>query len=272
MHPERRKHLGELLGNARRRADRAYFEGAHPLQVSPRYRRRVHGPGLTQWDMDRLLGFAAGSFYGAFERGQIENPPYATLRQIGELLNLTDNEWEYLNSLLRNWHAPRSLHPGPSLPEGYEEMLNLYAGPAYANDVGWRVLARNKEADLLFPGSRMPENTMRWLLLDEDARSTYLPEWEDKWARRALPAVRAAWAAHPDNETLAELNADLLADPVVGPIYRGRLEPFVHSDTDLRPMVHGTTGERGRVRLHVMEPRGARGGAIVMQLVWIPDE
>ncbi len=272
MRPEFREHLGGLLASARQRADRERFEREHPDAVPAAYRRRAHGPGLTQWDMDRLLGRPEGSFYGRFERGRIENPPYAVLRRIGELLDLSDNEWEYLNVLLRDGNEPRPLHAAPALPEGYAEMLDLYTGPAYANDVGWQVLASNKEADRLFPGGRVPDNTMRWLLLDEDARTTYLPDWEDKWVRRALPAVRAAWAAHPDNESLAELNADLLADPVVGPIYRGRLQPFVHSDTDLRPMVHGTTGRRGRIRLHVMEPRGARGAVTVMQLVWLPDD
>jgi MmyB-like transcription regulator ligand binding domain len=261
---ERREKLGSLLANARLRLDRSALEAKYPGRMTPRPRGRGR---VTQYDMDALLGFSEGWFYGPLERGQLPEPQEAVLLKTAELLGLTDQECEYLLMYALPAKPP---YRSVELPDGYREVLDNYRGPAYINDVGWNLLPGmyNEEAERLIGGIPDGFNFMRWLMLDKQVREERLVDFWEIWAPHALPVVRATYVAHPHNETLARLDADLRADPEIGPVYTGEVSPFPHTDGDLRPIVHGTTGELGWVRMNVLAVRGAE--ATLMLLNWTP--
>ncbi|AEW99111.1 MmyB family transcriptional regulator [Streptantibioticus cattleyicolor] len=273
---ERRQKLS-FLREKRDSVDRSSFEARYPVEVPRRLPGRGrHAPGLTLVEMGRLLGLRDGSWYADLERGQVDNAPVDRLFKVAELLDLTPRQYEFLCVYACR---PKPGYPAAGLPGGYREVLDLYQGPAYFQDAGWNLLRPkmyNAAAEALFNGIPDDFNFIRWVLLERSVRRppeggrrhAWLPDFWQVWAPRALPVVRAAYVARPDNATLARLHADLAADPEIGPIYQGRLPPYPHTDGDLRPFVHGSTGERGMVRINVLTPRGSDD--TLMLLNWHP--
>ncbi len=273
---ERREKLA-FLREARDGVDRSVFEERHPVEVPRQFPGRGRrAPGLTLDEMGRLLGLRDGSWYADLERGQVDNAPPERLAKVAEILDLTARQYEFLCVYACR---PKPAYRPVPLPDGYREVLDLYQGPAYIQDPGWNLVRPrmyNAAAADLLGGIPDDFNFIRWVLCNEKARQAprdgakhaWMPQFWEVWAPRALSVVRAAFVAHPENATLAQLHFELKNDPELGPLYRGRLLPFPHTDGDLRPFVHGTTGELGTVRLNVLAPRG--GDATVMLLNFTP--
>ncbi|MFJ2774807.1 hypothetical protein [Streptomyces sp. NPDC087300] len=114
---------------------------------------------------------------------------------------------------------------------------------AYIADRRWNLVAHNADFAALFPPGKTPSNVMRWMLLDEQARTVTLTNWSDAWAPVVCPALREAVAQYPDDPDLIELATDVRLDPVVGPIYEttGNTRAL-HPDGVVRPIHHAVKG------------------------------
>ncbi|MFF5768789.1 hypothetical protein ACFY8F_40530 [Streptomyces tanashiensis] len=95
----------------------------------------------------------------------------------------------------------------------------------------------------MFPGEQAPTNMMRWLLLDPVARTEVLLQWETRWAPAVMPHLRHAADLNPQVPALADLERDILNDPVAGPVYRRCAPaPVPHFDGEELPFSHPVHG------------------------------
>ncbi|MFJ8670103.1 helix-turn-helix domain-containing protein [Streptomyces sp. NPDC093600] len=244
--------------------------------VSAGFPPRTAGPGrraagLSQEQMDELLKRAPGT-YNRFENGQLANPSSDFLRAVAKALRLNEQEWTFLWRLARRENPPFTLHrdSGMSVPGVWQRVVDQITGAlAYINDAEWNVLAHNQEYRHLFPGSRPPANTMRWMLLDPLARAEVLIDWDTRWAPLVMPQLRHAVEMRPHNTALARLEAEVLRDPVAGPLYRETASaPVPYPDGSERPINHAVHGP-GWVTTCVSEPVTSPG-ARVMLLLYTP--
>ncbi|RLU83056.1 transcriptional regulator [Streptomyces griseocarneus] len=212
----------------------------HGLARPSRQGRRA--PGLTQSQVDQLLHRALGT-YSRLETGAYPNPPEDLLRDVARLLAFSEHEWAslWLYAVHRNPPYPLHQSAGTEVPRAWQDVVEGQSHMAYITDQSWRVLAHNEAFADLFPRREVPENTLRWMTLHPEAR-TVLTGWREHWIPVILPQMRAAVAALPHDETLAELKADVLADPVVGPLYTDGGQARVHPDGDERPLLHPVKG------------------------------
>lgn len=235
--------------------------------------RRTPGPGrraagLSQEQMDELLGRAPGT-YNRFENGQLARPGDDFLTAVARTLRLNEQEWTFLWRLARKVNPPFTLHrdSGMSVPGVWQRVVDEITGAmAYINDVEWNVLARNDDFCRLFPRAEPPANTMRWMLLDHEARDDVLIDWENRWAPVVMPQLRHAMEMRPDNHALGRLQADVLADPVAGPIYRDTATaPVPYPDGTERPINHAVHGP-GWITTCVAEPVTSPGARVMLLL------
>lgn len=133
---------------------------------------------------------------------------------------MNEQEWIALWRYGLGQDPPHPLNPssGEEIPGVWQEAVDGISHMAYIHDRSWNLLAHNSAFAALFPDGRAPHNTMRWMALDRTARSV-LTDWENAWAPFALPHLRGALAADPHDETLKQIEKEVLADPVSSPLY-----------------------------------------------------
>ncbi|MER5277764.1 helix-turn-helix domain-containing protein [Streptomyces sp. NPDC002809] len=221
--------------------------------------------GLSQQQVDQLLGRGIHTCH-RLEAGKYPNPPTDLLRDLGKLLRLTEDEWVMLHRYAREQEPP-----GPLNPDTGYQVLGTWADAvegmdhmAYVCDAAWNVLTHNPQFTGMFPSRQVPANVLRWMCLADEAR-TVLTDWETAWAPRILPQLRAALAARRD-PTLKQLETDVLADPIVGPLYQA---PGVvnHPDGDERPLRHPIHGP-GWVTMCSASPDSSPGARLMILLFW----
>uniref|UniRef100_UPI002F91961D MmyB family transcriptional regulator n=1 Tax=Streptomyces melanogenes TaxID=67326 RepID=UPI002F91961D len=240
---------------------------SHGLNRPTRQGRRA--PGLSQAQIDQLLHRAPDT-YGRLESGRYGNPPADLLEDVARLLGMNEQEWIALWRYGLGQDPPHPLDPssGEEIPGVWQEAVDGISHMAYVHDRSWNLLAHNSAFAALFPDGRAPHNTMRWMALDRTARSV-LTDWENAWAPFALPHLRGALAADPHDETLKQIEKEVLADPVSSPLY-DRAGAHLHLDGDERPLHHLALGP-GWVTLCAAQPMAAPG-ARMMILVFHPGE
>ncbi|QEU96950.1 hypothetical protein [Streptomyces kanamyceticus] len=114
---------------------------------------------------------------------------------------------------------------------------------AYITDRHWNLVAHNADFEALFLPGGKPSNVMRWMLLDEQARTVTLTNWAEDWAPVVCPALREAAAQNPADPELIDLATDVRLDPVVGPIYKATgTTRALHPDGVVRPIHHAVRG------------------------------
>ncbi|MFE5037054.1 helix-turn-helix domain-containing protein [Streptomyces sp. NPDC056683] len=218
--------------------------------------RRPAGGGLSQAQVDDILGFGRGT-YERLENGRYREAPEHVLKAVAELFDLNPHEWVWLWRMTWRRDPPYPLRQDTdeTVPYSWYRVLDGQPHPAYLTNHRWEVVAHNKHFPRIFPEHKVPQNTMEWMLLGEDARHT-LGDWAHAWAPFVAPHVWAARAAHPDDEYLANLEQRILADPDAGPIYRDFGPIFVHPDGACRPFNHPEEGP-GWMTLHTSIPRSS---------------
>ncbi|WP_372409705.1 helix-turn-helix domain-containing protein [Streptomyces luteireticuli] len=217
-------------------------------------RQGRRAPGLSQSQMDQLLHRTHGT-YNRLEAGNYPNPPEELLRDVARLLAFNEHEWTLLWLYMMHRDPPTPLHQssGTEVRDAWGTVVQSISHIAYISDQSWQVVTYNDAFAAMFPDRKVCANTMRWMVLDPSARDV-LAGWEDHWLPMALPQMRAAVAALPHDEILAELEADILADPIAGPMYKaGGGGAFAHPDGDERPLNHSELG-KGWVTLCAAEP------------------
>ncbi|WP_331760246.1 XRE family transcriptional regulator (plasmid) [Streptomyces sp. NBC_01471] len=219
--------------------------------------------------MDLLTTRADGT-YRKFENGKSRTRDADYLRRIGQILKLSEGEYTQLY-LLTFRHAPaRPLNPqaGMTVPDVWRRVVDGQRDMAYVTNVQWDLLYCNDAFRALFARGEPPENTMRWMMLSEEARRVNLTDWATRWAPFVLPQLRAAYIAYPDNAVIRQLHEDVLADDATGPIYRQKTEPYIQPDGDRRPLNHALFGP-GMTTIAGAEPLGSRGSRLII-LPWDP--
>ncbi|MFC9736045.1 helix-turn-helix transcriptional regulator [Streptomyces hydrogenans] len=233
---------------------------------------RPSGPGrrtagLSQRQVDELTRRKPDTYY-RLESGRYTNPPVDYLQQVGKLFGLNEQEWRSLNRYAGIGDPPFPLNPasGLEIPGVWQEAVDGIRHMAYVNDASWNLLACNEPFRELFPDSEVPQNTMRWMLLDPIARAMLL-DWDTVWAPLVLPQLRAAMAVRPDDTTLQQIAEDALADPVLACLWEAG-GAHIHPDGDERPIHHAVHGP-GHVTMCAAEPLGGPGARLIF-LVYHP--
>jgi hypothetical protein len=257
-----REALQTLLSRARARVDPTEL-GLAPRN-DPRGRKVA---GLTHEHMTRLLGWPEHK-YGYVERGKLANIGADVLAPVARILHLSDHEWEALVLYATGVPPAFRLDPelGTAVPRPWQRVLASTGEMAYVNDVAWDVVAYNAAFTRLFPRRDVPDNTMRWMLLDPEARGVTLAQWETAWLPLLVPQVRAAVAGNPHNRTLAQLQADAKRDPVVAPYFEKPTAEYIQPRADgARPILHAELGP-GWVTMCAAGPFGVPGGRLMFVL------
>ncbi|MGW1183355.1 MmyB family transcriptional regulator [Streptomyces drozdowiczii] len=279
--------LRQLLRWKRRQLD------PRNLGWPPRSGRGRRAPGLSQAQVAQLL-YVSERTYAQLERGEMTNPAPEFLDRVSEVLQLAEQERVALYVYSVGHEPPRPQDPfaGTAVSSSWEEAIRALAGnPCYINDVAWNILFCNDDFVRMFPRNqgaepRVPErNIMRYMLLREYTRECHMLDWVEKWAIPLTAQLRTAVASHPGNMDLQELDREADRDPVVGPIYRGHHEAYVHPDGDRRRMRYSGYGSPEQLtqccNLHAPSRVGeiavcsatplASPGARFTMLVFTPD-
>lgn len=220
--------LSDLLRAWRRRLDPRAFPG-----LAVRGRR---GEGLSQADVARLTGVSV-RWYRALERGREASYSADFLDRLSSVLRLSRAERHalYLKVLGRQ--------PAPSLPETdaagemdgtlQQFIDNQGLNPAFVSDLAWNILGSNEAFRQWFPWTASQANLMRWAFLCTDAKEQ-LVNWRDSWARTYLGQLRYARIQFPQDESLRQLEEEVLAgSPEAREMWDCR-EVYDHADGDLR--------------------------------------
>ncbi|MFI0744494.1 XRE family transcriptional regulator [Streptomyces sp. NPDC021224] len=256
-----REAMQTLLARARARVDPGEF-GLAP-RADPRGRKVT---GLTHEHMTRLLGWPEHK-YGYVERGRLAAIEAELLEPVARILRLSDHEWEALVLYATGVPPAYRLDPelGRAVPSPWERVLRGSHEMAYVNDAAWDVVAYNAAFARLFPRREVPGNTMRWMLLDPEAREV-LGDWAESWLPRLVPQLRAALVANPHDRPLAQLHADAMRDPVVAPFLEAPTGEYIGPRAESAlPLVHAELGP-GWVTLCTAGPFGVPGGRLMFVL------
>lgn len=222
--------------------------------------RRPPGGGLRQADVDTLLGRPRNTYH-RLESGNYPSPPIDLLADIARLYRMTNDDWTLLNLYARGAQPPWPIdtETGLEIPAGWDTVVNSVNSMAYITDHRWNVLAHNAQWAAMFPG-RPPANTLLWMMCDPTARHI-LTGWDEYWAPAVASQLRAARAALPYDDGLAELEHAVYSTPDAARIYDTIGDLLINPDGARRPMTHAALG-RGWVDLYAAvigsAPLGAR--------------
>ncbi|MFD5701262.1 MmyB family transcriptional regulator [Streptomyces lasiicapitis] len=237
------------------------------LNPKPTGRPGPRVSGLSQPDMDILMNRAVGTYH-RFESGKM-TPRDDYLRQVGQILRLTEDEFTQVYLLCLGQRPPHSLDPGDGVrmaaAAAWQRAVSGQREIAYVNNVQWDLVAYNQPFTDIFEGGTPPENTMRWMALADEARDYILTDWETRWAPGILNQIRLAHIQRPENHSLAQLHRDVIRDKYSGPIYERSTEVYIHPDGDVRPLYHPKRGP-GHITMVVSEPASSRGARHVVLL------
>ncbi|MFJ4782340.1 helix-turn-helix transcriptional regulator [Streptomyces sp. NPDC088794] len=203
---ERNEDLGDFL-RARRAAIDPQRLGIH--DATP---RRV--PGLRREELAALAGVSV-DYYTRLEQGRPITPSDSVLDALANALQLDPAERSYLHTVARRPAGGRrrtSRSVQKVRPGVHALLARLGDTPAFVLGRRTDILASNRMARaLLADFDAMPvreRNAVRWVMLDEAARSLFADDWE-KVATIFVGTLRMDAARHPDDTRTAELVGEL---------------------------------------------------------------
>ncbi|WTP62933.1 helix-turn-helix transcriptional regulator [Streptomyces phaeochromogenes] len=203
---ERNEGLGDFL-----RARRAALD---PQQFGIRDAAPRRVPGLRREELAALAGVSV-DYYTRLEQGRPITPSEAVLDALADALQLDPAERSYLHAVARRPATSRRRTPRTvqKVRPGVHALLaRLGDTPAFVLGRRTDILASNRMARaLLADFGAMPagdRNAVRWVILDEAARSLFAQDWE-KAASMFVGTLRMDAARHPDDTRTAELVGEL---------------------------------------------------------------
>ncbi|MEU5900252.1 MmyB family transcriptional regulator [Streptomyces venezuelae] len=267
----------QILSAARQRTDPDDYPELPALRHAHGLPQRGVGSGrhvryLSQQEVDLLLGHEAGrGVYRRLEAARIPNPSPEVIRGVAKVLRLREHEWNELHIALYGHKAPKPLDPqaGQAVTCNWQRVIEQHPAPAYISNFGWDVIVYNRQADALF--GPMPGNIMRWMVSlppHQNSRSR-MPDWEQTWLPVALSQLRGAVQVQQNNETLRQIEAEVLADEHLAALYRSNLDPYLHPDGSRRLMYHPGERRTGVMNAAAAEPMGSPGARVVF-VMWAP--
>jgi transcriptional regulator with XRE-family HTH domain len=126
--------------------------------------RRV--PGLRREEVAMLAGISA-DYYLRLERGRDRHPSVQVLESIARVLELDDDHFAHLLTLVADVPRQRRRRPRRQTPpSGALKLMDSLAQPAFIEDRYFDILAANRLATALSPGLAVGGNQLRDLFLD----------------------------------------------------------------------------------------------------------
>ncbi|CND87499.1 putative transcriptional regulator [Mycobacterium tuberculosis] len=172
--------------------------------------RRV--PGLRREEVAMLAGIST-DYYLRLERGRDRNPSVQVLEAIARVLQLNDDHFAHLLTLVSD--APRRRRRRPrkeTVPPGVLKLLDSLVQPAFIEGRYFDVLASNALARALDPRLVVGGNQMRDMFLDTGQQRLY-PEWENV-TECFVANLRQSVGNDTDDPRFADLVGELsLASP-----------------------------------------------------------
>ncbi|MBF6302716.1 helix-turn-helix domain-containing protein [Nocardia amamiensis] len=192
---------------------RARRERLTPADLGlPQRRQSRRTPGLRREEVAELAGVST-DYIVRLEQARGLRPSAEVLNALAQALRLTSDERAYLFDLARQRQPDTgkpSTVPAPALAMLVRDLSPL---PAMLVNHRYDILAWNREMALLItdfgalpPGRR---NSMWLCLMDPGMREFYVER--ERIIREGIADLRAAWAAHPDDQALADLIAEFTA-------------------------------------------------------------
>lgn len=204
-------------------------------------RRRV--PGLRREEVAMLAGISA-DYYLRLERGRDRNPSPQVLDALARVLELTDDERDYLHSLAQPLRRTPTRRRAQRVPKRLHHLLAAVDVPAFVEGRTFDVLAANGLARALSPRMAPGQNRLRSFFLDPEERAFH-DDW-DGAAADFVAAFRDQVGTDPADARVVELVGELSVASV-----RFRELWARH---DVRRLRGGTTTvhhpELGRLELH----------------------
>ncbi|MFD0362925.1 helix-turn-helix domain-containing protein [Nocardia sp. GCM10030253] len=177
----------------------------------PERRQARRTPGLRREEVAELAGVSI-DYIVRLEQGRGLRPSADVLEALSRALRLDTDERAYLFDLAQQRQPDTgkpSTVPAPALLMLVEDLSPL---PAMLVNHRYDILAWNREMarlivdfDTLPPGQR---NSMWLCLMHPDMREFYADR--ERIIREGIADLRAAWAAHPDDQVLADLIAEFI--------------------------------------------------------------
>jgi transcriptional regulator with XRE-family HTH domain len=172
--------------------------------------RRV--PGLRREEVAMLAGIST-DYYLRLERGRDRNPSVQVLEAIARVLQLDDDHFAHLLTLVSD--APRRRRRRPrkeTVPPGVLKLLDSLVQPAFIEGRYFDVLASNALARALDPRLVVGGNQLRDMFLDTGQQRLY-PEWENV-TECFVANLRQSVGNDTDDPRFADLVGELsLASP-----------------------------------------------------------
>ncbi|MDO9357084.1 MAG: helix-turn-helix transcriptional regulator [Solirubrobacteraceae bacterium] len=191
--------LGEFL--------RARREAVTPEQVGiPEYGvRRV--PGLRREEVAMLAGVSS-DYYLRLERGRDRNPSLQVLESIAQVLQLDDDHFAHLLTLVSAPSRQRRRKARKETPPaGALKLMASLSQPAFIEDRYFDILASNDAALALSPSLTRGGNQLRDLFIDPAEQALHA-EWETV-TECYIANLRQAVGSDIDDPRFIELTGEL---------------------------------------------------------------
>jgi transcriptional regulator with XRE-family HTH domain len=167
--------------------------------------RRV--PGLRREEVALLSGISA-DYYLRLERGRDRHPSLQVLESIARVLQLDDDHFAHLLTLVAEVPRQRKRRPRKeNPPAGVLKLLDSLVQPAFIEDRYFDILAANRMATALSPGLAVGGNQLRDLFLDPGQQALH-PEWE-RVTECFIANLRQAVGTDGDDPRFIELTGEL---------------------------------------------------------------
>jgi transcriptional regulator with XRE-family HTH domain len=188
-----------------------------------------------------MLAGVSADYYLRLERGRDRNPSSQVLDAIARVLQLDDDHFSHLLSLVADGPRQRRRSPGVEvIPTGAMQLLKSLHQPAFIEGRYFDILAANPLATALSPRFDAGRNQLRDLFLDP-AEQALQPGWRDI-AECLIANLRQSAGAEMGDPRLGALVGDLSrTDPLFAELW-ARHEVRRQRGTRLR-FAHPQVGE-----------------------------
>ncbi|MBP2479466.1 transcriptional regulator with XRE-family HTH domain [Crossiella equi] len=178
----------------------------------PSRRRTRRTPGLRREEVAELAGIST-DYVVRLEQARGPRPSAEVVEALSQALRLPPDERAYLYDLTRQRPQDTARQPTAAAPPLAGLVEDLSPLPAMVMNHRFDILAWNREMSKLlldFDTLPRPRRNAMWLCL------TYLKSHDfytdpDRILREGIAHLRTAWAAHPEDQALADLIAGFRA-------------------------------------------------------------
>ncbi|GAA2616215.1 helix-turn-helix transcriptional regulator [Streptomyces axinellae] len=188
-------------------------ESLHPDELGlPSRRQARRTPGLRREEVAELAGISI-DYIVRLEQGRGLRPSADVLEALARALRLAPGERAYLFGLAQQRPRTTDKPATTAAPSLVRLVTDLSPLPAMLMNHRYDILAWNDEmADVLLDFGTLPlsqRNAMWLCLMHPRIREIYTDR--ERVVREGIAHLRAAWAAHPEDQALTDLITEFMA-------------------------------------------------------------